>query len=321
MKLDSQEVMNNAKCGKLNQLLRERTEELDSIVREKDSKMQQLYESLNTLQGALDEKIKEEVNREECIKELRSCVESYETLNASLTTETKGLITQLQDTITAKQHLQTTIDEKTNEITRLENKLKDMERDAINAVNIVKEDCQSKIIELEALKNKNLDMQNNFTIELAMLNDKLIHERESKDGIIQHLTLTITDKDRHIAEMNARILELSQHKSKLDKELTETKSALEVERDDFLSFKAEHDTLVTRNNEKVSLKDQRLKELENNLNELNDQKLQLEKEKQLILNEFNAEKKVCVKLIICMCFIITSYPFVSSFNANVFVFK
>ncbi|XP_072949421.1 uncharacterized protein, partial [Epargyreus clarus] len=258
---DLQKELKNVQVSKsaLDTLVADLQTQVDSMESEKKDAITKVND--------LEERSNEKDNK---IKELQQILTTAVELNDKQINDSEGFTAIISG-------LQKTVEDKENEISNLKLKVAD-----------ILESNQKERKEFE-------ECQKESKIEMMILKDKLQNVIICKDELINDLKHMIAEKDSQVITLNVEVNKLAEEVLRLKDELTETHAELEIGQNELLNLKEEHDRIIDRNESNLALKNQELRALHDKINQLNDEKVDLLANNELLQCKLNTEKQVLAR--------------------------
>lgn len=281
-------------CERLNEELTEKHRELDTNLAEKNLEIEQALDKLSQIE-----------------RELEITQVSYENKLEDLVSHKDHEINSLQE------ELQTILDKNNNEISKLQKildetsqsgELQKSERIELSLkvnkletliVEKTKQIDESKLTiveltsDLENLKIEHENENKENKHQLTSLENKLQNVTESKNEIINNFKSMVAEKDTQVISLNVAVTKLNEEVSRLGDQLNETQAELEIGNNELIALKEEHESIIQRRDENLTIKNQELRDLHDQINTLKHNQIQLETEKEQVINEKAEVKQVC----------------------------
>ncbi|XP_060803446.1 huntingtin-interacting protein 1 [Amyelois transitella] len=240
---------------------------LNNEMEEKDIEILKIRNLLEESDDRYTKLTKQVEDKHQEILELRKLLEE----NTEIGNEEKSKSEYLLRTIS---ELEDKLAKQTEEIENLNSQLKD---------NRTREETQKQEFE---------KVEKDYKYEITILKDKIENIVECKDELINNLKSMIENKDEQVISLNVQVQKLTEDVDRLQDELKETQAELEIGKNELLSLEEEHAMIVQRSDDNLTLKNQELRSLHDEVTKLSQEKSELVLAKEKVVSDFASQQLV-----------------------------
>ncbi|XP_053609898.1 huntingtin-interacting protein 1 isoform X2 [Plodia interpunctella] len=276
--------------------LEEKVAQLTDVVEDYKTKLEETIKNNHTAYDSIQTKLNDEiVEKQNEISELRKLLEENDSrfvkINSNLE-EKQSEVLELRKLLEENTELGNEHKSKSEyllkTISDLEGKLASQSQEIENLISQLKE--TTSLEETRKLEFEKAEKEYNY--EITILKNKIENIVECKDELINNLKGMIETKDEQVITLNVEVKKLTEDVEKLQDELNETQAELEIGKNELFSLEEEHAMFVRRNDENIALKNQELRNLDEEVKKLSQEKSELLLAKDKIISDFASQQSV-----------------------------
>ncbi|KAI8436986.1 hypothetical protein MSG28_010389, partial [Choristoneura fumiferana] len=218
--------------------------------------------------------------------------EEFKKQLAEIILEKDEIISKIQNDLQEKQE---NIGVQSTECDSLKGTISEMKTEIDEKIKEIKV-LQLKLEEnITSSENQKIEHENQLKesqTQIKLLKDQYKQLVENTEEIITDLKSQLAEKDDQVICFDVEINNLNETVSKLEEEMSETQAELEISKNELLQMREEHEAIMERNEKNLTLKNQELRTLYDDVKKLTDEKTELAADIQKNIEDFNTEKQV-----------------------------